>query len=92
MLKRLLVSAALIGSALVAPVAASLPASAAVGVSSASAAHACTYGRSGNVWRCVTPGAYCPLAAHNRYGYARATSRRYKCSEYPNGQWRWKRV
>ncbi|GAA3081819.1 hypothetical protein [Streptosporangium carneum] len=42
--------------------------------------------RSGSYWRCITPGAYCPKAAHNRYGYAKVTNRRHKCSQYPNGQ------
>lgn len=91
MLRRLLVSAALIGSALVAPVAAALPASA-VQVHVNATATACTYQRSGNHWNCVTPGAYCPKAARNRYGFAKATNRKYQCSQYSNGQWRWKRV
>jgi hypothetical protein len=89
LLKRLIVAAALAGSALAVPVAVSVPASAAVQTVSA---HACTYKRDGNVWRCVTPGAYCPTAARSRYGYAKVTNRRYKCSVYDNGQWRWKRV
>lgn len=92
MLKRLIVSAALVGSALVAP--------ASVGLASATTAHAptavvaaaCTYQRSGNHWNCVTPGAYCPKAAHTKYGYAKVTNRKYKCSVYSNGQWRWKRI
>lgn len=90
MLRRLLVSAALVGSALAAPVVAAMPASAQVHASPA--ATACTYQRSGNHWNCVTPGAYCPAAAHSRYGYAKVTSRKYRCSVYSNGQWRWKRV
>ncbi|MBG0824771.1 hypothetical protein HS048_29135 [Planomonospora sp. ID91781] len=53
---------------------------------------ACAYWRDGRVWRCITPGAYCPKAARTRYGYAKVTGRRYKCSVYDNGQWRWKRV
>jgi hypothetical protein len=57
------------------------------------AAAACTYRRSGNVWKCVTPGAYCPKAARGKYGYGKtAPAKRYKCSQYPNGQWRWKRA
>ena len=88
MLKRLLVSAILAGSALAAPAVAALPASAAVQAHAA----ACTYQRSGSHWNCVTPGAYCPAAAHTKYGYAKVTSRKYKCSQYSNKQWRWKRV
>lgn len=91
MLRRLLVSAALIGSALAVP-AAAVPALAAVQVHAASSTSACTYQRSGNHWSCVTPGAYCPAAARGKYGYAKGTSRRYKCSEYSNHQWRWKRA
>ncbi|MEV6036053.1 hypothetical protein AB0L65_33200 [Nonomuraea sp. NPDC052116] len=90
MLKHFLVSTALVGAALVAPAALSLPASAAVQVNASSSA--CTYGRSGNHWNCVTPGAYCPAAAHGKYGYAKTTGRRYKCTQYDKGTWRWKRA
>lgn len=88
MLKRLLVSAALAGSVLVVPVAASAPAFA----TTHAAAAACTYKRDGNVWRCITPGAYCPKAARGKYGYAKVTNRKYKCSQYTSTTWRWKRV
>ena len=88
MLKRLLVSAALVGSALAAPVAASLPASATV---QAHASASC-YRQVGSHWTCVTPGAYCPKAARGKYGYSTVASRKYKCSQYSNKQWRWKRV
>ncbi|MEV1167418.1 hypothetical protein [Nonomuraea sp. NPDC049784] len=91
-LKRLLVSAALIGSALAAPAAISLPASAAIQASTQTSAPSCTYKRDGNVWRCITPGAYCPKAAHNRYGYAKGTNKRYKCVQYTKTTWRWKRA
>lgn len=90
MLKHFLVSTALAGATLVAPAALSLPASAAVQVNANSIA--CTYGRSGNHWNCITPGAYCPAAAHGKYGYAKTTNRRYKCSQYDKGTWRWKRA
>ena len=43
-------------------------------------------------WTCVTPGSYCPAAAHGHYGYAVKTGRRYKCVKYSNGRWRWKRA
>lgn len=44
-------------------------------------------------WVCVTPGAYCPTAAHSKYGYGKAAPhRRYKCLKYSNGKWRWKRA
>ncbi len=89
MLRRLVVSAALVASALV-PTA--LPAAAAAQGGTVAATASCTYQRSGDHWNCVTPGAFCPAAAHGRYGYAKATNRRYKCSQYPNGQWRWKRA
>ncbi|NUW35988.1 hypothetical protein HTZ77_31895 [Nonomuraea sp. SMC257] len=91
MLRRLLVTAALAGSVLAVPVATALPASAAV--PSSVAAHACTYQRDGNVWRCITPGAFCPKAARDRYGYAKATNRRYKClDKNDDPYWRWRRA
>ena len=92
MLKRLLVSAALTGTALAVPVATSAPASAAAQAPAVVSAHACAYRRDGNVWRCVTPGAYCPKAAHGRYGYAKTTGKRYKCTQYTRTTWRWKRA
>lgn len=45
-----------------------------------------------NYWVCVTPGSYCPKAARKKYGYAYKTLKRYRCSEYSNGQWRWRRA
>jgi hypothetical protein len=33
-----------------------------------------------------------PQGRPPRYGYAKVTNRRYKCSVYDNGQCRWKRV
>ncbi|MEV8633390.1 hypothetical protein AB0395_17185 [Streptosporangium sp. NPDC051023] len=90
MLRRLVVSAALVASAFVP--AATLPAAAVTQGATVTATASCTYQRSGDHWNCVTPGAYCPAAAHGRYGYAKATNRRYRCSQYPNGQWRWKRA
>jgi hypothetical protein len=97
LLRRLLVSAALVGSALIVPAAAAQAATVqgvqgVQGRQGVQAHAACTYQRSGNHWNCVTPGAYCPKAAHNRYGYAKVTNRKYSCSQYDNGQWRWKRV
>lgn len=93
--RRLLVSVALVGSALVVPVSVTLPAAASAVVASAPAmslSAACQYRRAGQTWKCVTPGAYCPAAARNKFGTAKVTNRRYKCSVYPNGQWRWKRA
>ncbi|MEV4091890.1 hypothetical protein [Streptosporangium saharense] len=87
MLRRLVVSVALAASVLVPTTASTLVATATPAAATAS----CTYQRSGNHWNCVTPGAYCPAAAHGRYGYAKVTKRRYTCTRYPNGQWRWKR-
>ncbi|MEU1876164.1 hypothetical protein ACFYY8_27990 [Streptosporangium sp. NPDC001559] len=88
MLRRLVVSAALTASVLVPTTASALVAAAVP----AGATVSCTYQRSGNHWNCVTPGAYCPAAAHGRYGYAKATGRKYTCTRYPNGRWRWKRA
>lgn len=92
MLKHALVSVALACSALIVPLAASAPASAAVQAVSTGTAQACSYGRSGNHWRCITPGAFCPKAAHYKYGYAKVTGRKYRCSRYTATTWRWKRV
>jgi len=88
-LKRLIASAALAGGLLVAPVAASAPAFAAV---HASVAASC-YKRVGDHWNCITPGAFCPKAAHGKIGYAKATSKRYRCT-YKNSDpyWRWRRA
>ncbi|MEV7014002.1 hypothetical protein [Streptosporangium sp. NPDC051022] len=92
MLKRFLVSVALAGSALVAPVAA-LPASASVQTHAATATASCTYQRSGDHWNCITPGAFCPAAAHGKYGYAKVTNKRYRCLQDSGGsRWRWKPV
>ncbi|MER7361961.1 hypothetical protein [Nonomuraea wenchangensis] len=88
MLRRLLVSASLAGTVLVAPVAASAPAHAAV---QAHASASC-YKRSGNHWNCITPGAYCPKEARGKYGYAKVTKKRYRCSQYTSSTWRWKRA
>lgn len=45
-----------------------------------------------NYWVCITPGSYCPKVARKKYGYAYKTLKRYRCLEYGNGQWRWKRA
>jgi hypothetical protein len=42
-------------------------------------------------WTCITPGSYCSAAAHKHYGYAVKTGKRYRCTKYSNGRWRWKR-
>jgi len=88
-----LVAAAVAVAALsaLAPAAAQAAVHAPVASVQASAA-ACKYKRDGRVWRCITPGAYCPKAARNRYGYAKATNKRYKCSQYTKTTWRWKRA
>ena len=93
MLRRLLVSGALVASALVVPaVAVAAPANAA-GLSSAGASAASCYKRVGNHWNCITPGAFCPKAAHNRYGYAKVTKKRYKCTyKRADPYWRWRRA
>lgn len=51
-------------------------------------ASSCSYHQSGNHWVCVTPGAYCPKAAHGHYGLDRYNvARKYWC-ENKNGR-RW---
>ncbi|GAA0403267.1 hypothetical protein GCM10009530_64080 [Microbispora corallina] len=94
MLRRLLVSGALIASALVAPAVGAAPAGAvSLSAASSTTAAASCYKRVGNHWNCITPGAYCPAAAHGKYGYAKVTKRRYKCSYYSSdGRWHWKRA
>ncbi|MGV9601661.1 hypothetical protein ACWDR1_33880 [Streptosporangium sandarakinum] len=96
MFRRLLVSVALVGSALVAPVSVALPAAAAtvaVSAPTVSSSAACQYRRVGQVWRCITPGAFCPKAARGKYGYAKVTNRRYKCLNVSGDtNWRWKPV
>ncbi|MGW5259713.1 hypothetical protein ACWEQG_01980 [Microbispora sp. NPDC004025] len=88
MLRRLLAAGALVASALVAPAALTVPAHA-----SATTAAASCYQRVGNHWNCITPGAYCPAAAHGKYGYAKVTKKRYKCSYYSSdSRWHWKRA
>ncbi|MGI5273140.1 hypothetical protein ACQEUU_37680 [Nonomuraea sp. CA-218870] len=74
------------------PAAAQAAVHAPAAVSVQSSAQACTYKRDGNVWRCVTPGAYCPKAARSKYGYAKVTKKRYKCVQYTRTTWRWKRA
>jgi hypothetical protein len=91
MLRRVLVAGALAASALVAPAALAAPAGATV-AHSASVAASC-YKRVGNHWNCITPGAYCPAAAHGKYGYAKVTGKRYRCSYYQSdGRRHWKRA
>jgi hypothetical protein len=51
-------------------------------------ASSCTYHRSGSHWVCVTPGAFCPKAAHRHYGLDRYNlARKYWCED--NDGWRW---
>ena len=78
--RSLLSAAALAAGLLVAP--------AAVGTADASTSAACTYQQSGNHWNCITPGAFCPAAAHGKYGYAKVTNRKYKCKS-SSPRWRW---
>ncbi len=81
---RALISAvALAAGLLVAPVAVQ-------GAAAADVADACTYRRDGNVWRCITPGAFCPAAAHGKYGYAKVTKKKYRCKS-SSPRWRWLR-
>lgn len=94
-IQSMLATAVLAGGLLVAPGAAAAESAAAQTATPAGAATiaaACKYRRVGNTWRCITPGAYCPKAAHLRYGYAKSTGKRYRCVRYSNGKWRWKRA
>lgn len=51
-------------------------------------ASSCHYHRSGSHWVCVTPGAFCPRAAHHHYGLDKYnSSRKYWCES--NDGWRW---
>jgi len=55
------------------------------------AAPSCKVQQDGNTWLCVTPGAFCPKAAHKRYGYSRGNMIRYRCTWYPaSRQLHWK--
>jgi hypothetical protein len=40
---------------------------------------ACHYHHSGNHWICITPGAFCPKAAHGHYGLSKYDGSRYWC-------------
>jgi hypothetical protein len=51
-------------------------------------ASSCRYHRSGSHWVCVTPGAFCPKAAHHHYGLDRYNLKRKYWCERKNG-WRW---
>ncbi|RFU41412.1 hypothetical protein DZF91_11930 [Actinomadura logoneensis] len=92
MLRKLLVTAAtgLVATAVVTAPADAAVASARTPAPAVSAAR-CHSHKVGKHWECVTPGSYCPKAAHLHYGYAYKTGKRYRCVRYPNGQWRWKR-
>lgn len=92
MLRRFLAAGVLVTSALVAPAAAAVPASAVTISSSTSSAASC-YRQVGTHWVCITPGAFCPKAAHNRYGYAKVTQKRYRCTyKSSDPYWRWRRA
>ena len=46
-----------------------------------------------NYWTCITPGAWCRASAHKKYGYAKKTHKKYRCSYYSSDhRWHWKRV
>jgi hypothetical protein len=64
-----------------------VPVTAASAVTGAAHASSCQYGQSGNHWLCITPGARCPIAAHNHYGYSKYNGKKYKCVNKNN--WRW---
>jgi hypothetical protein len=90
MLKKLAVTAAAAGIAVGGVFAVGTPADAAPGLSAARC-HAHKVSGTSH-WTCITPGSYCPAAAHKHYGYAYKTGNRYRCVKYSNGRWRWKRA
>ncbi len=53
-----------------------------------SASVASCYRQVGDHWECVTPGAFCPAAAHGLYGYSESGGR-YQCVQ-DGSYWRWK--
>jgi hypothetical protein len=52
------------------------------------AASSCRYHRSGDHWVCITPGAFCPKAAHHHYGLSKYNLKRKYWCVYNHG-WRW---
>lgn len=54
----------------------------------ASASVASCYRQVGDHWECVTPGAFCPAAAHGLYGYSESGAK-YQCVQ-DGSYWRWK--
>lgn len=94
MLRRLLAVAALVGSAMIAPTAVgAVHAATTVSAPVATSTAGCAYRRDGQVWRCITPGAFCPAAAHGKYGYAKVTNKKYRCIKASGDiRWRWKPV
>ena len=53
---------------------------------------ACKPHPAGKHWACIKPGSFCPAAAKNKDGYPEKSKQRYRCSQYPDHRWRWKRV
>ncbi|GAA4187892.1 hypothetical protein GCM10023074_01040 [Microbispora amethystogenes] len=53
-----------------------------------SASVASCYRQVGDHWECVTPGAFCPAAAHGLYGYSESGAK-YQCVQ-DGSYWRWK--
>ncbi|MBG0825757.1 hypothetical protein HS048_34295 [Planomonospora sp. ID91781] len=93
MLGRFIVSAALAASALAVPVAVAPASATVVSAPTAVAMAACTYRRVGQHWNCITPGAFCPKAARGKSGYAKVTSKRYRCTwKSADPYWRWRRA
>lgn len=46
----------------------------------------------GKHWACITPGSFCPVAAKNKDGFPDKSKQRYRCTQYPDHKWRWKRA
>jgi hypothetical protein len=94
-LRRLLATTAtavILGAGLVSAPASAAPAAPAVAAAATCHAHKV---KGTSHWTCITPGSYCPKAAHKKIGYSKQSvkHKRYRCSYYAsNGRWRWKRA
>ncbi|MGW5259407.1 hypothetical protein ACWEQG_00445 [Microbispora sp. NPDC004025] len=70
------------------PLAAPIAAEAAEAASARTPASTGCYRQAGDHWECVTPGAFCPAAAHGRDGYSEDGDH-YRCAQ-DGSAWRWK--
>lgn len=61
-----------------------------VTAASAAPAQTCHVHQVGSHWTCVTPGAFCPKAAHNHFGYVKNhPGKRDHCKVASDSRWRW---